>query len=146
MTSVDAPAPVSHTPDLVILVDGAASAGRLALLALTVARGEEPPRHRHLWEDEAIVVLAGTLRVWIAGRSAEVPTGAAIFLPRGVEHGFIVTSAVARLLVTLTPAGFEDCYRELNGAPARALDRLVATAARYGCEITGPPFADDGLA
>jgi quercetin dioxygenase-like cupin family protein len=137
---------VPRNPDLVVLVDGAATAGRLALLALTVARGDEPPRHRHHWEDEVLFVLAGALRVWRAGRSTAVPAGAAIFLARGVEHGFLVTSGTARLLVTLTPAGFEGCYRELGGASSPTLERLVVTAARYGCEITGPPPAEDELA
>jgi quercetin dioxygenase-like cupin family protein len=141
MAGDDGHAPAPTAPDLSILVDGEASGGRLALLTLTVARGEEPPRHRHYWEDETLFVLAGALRVWLVGSSVDVPAGAAIFLPRGVEHGFMVTSMTARLLVTLTPAGFEGCYRELHGVVPLGLDRLVATAARYGCEITGPPIS-----
>ena len=134
--------PTPHDPDLVVLVDGAATAGRLALLALTVTRGQEPPSHRHHWEDEALYVLAGALRVRVAGEWATVAAGAAVFLPRGVEHAFVVATPVARLLVALAPAGFEGCYRELGGASALSLERLVATAARYGCEITGPPPID----
>jgi quercetin dioxygenase-like cupin family protein len=136
----------SRNPDLIVLADGAATEGRLAMLAVTIARGDEPPRHRHHREDETIYVLAGALRIRIEERSVAVPVGAAAFLPRGVEHGFIVTSAFARLLITLTPAGFEDYYRELHGVASPTLEYLVTTAARYGCEITGPSLTEEALA
>jgi quercetin dioxygenase-like cupin family protein len=137
-----APDDARSEPSVRIHIDGAATAGRLALLEWVVARGEEPPRHCHHWEDEALFVLAGALSVQIGGTWVAARAGAAVFLPRGVEHGFLVATPVARLLVALTPAGFEGCYRELGGATAPTLERLVATAARYGCEITGPPPAD----
>ena len=150
MTSGDPiPAPVGDAPAVAgsdlgvrLLVEGAAAAGRFALLELVVARGAEPPRHRHHWEDEVFYVLAGALRVWVGGRWIAAPAGAAVFLPRGDEHAFVVTTPLARVLVALTPAGFEGCYRELGGPAAPPLERLVATAARYGCEITGPSPAD----
>ena len=139
----DARAGAEAAPGVRILVDGATTAGRFALLNLVVARGDEPPRHRHHWEDETFYVLAGALRVWIGGQWLAAPAGAAVFLPRGVEHGFLVVTPVARLLVALTPAGFEGCYRELGDDAPPTLERLVATAARYGCEITGPPPTDE---
>ncbi len=138
----DTPSLAAREPGLTVLVDGATTGGRFALLALTVARGAEPPRHRHHWEDEALYVLAGALRVWVGDTWCEAPVGAAVFLPRGVEHGFLVATPAARLLVALTPAGFEGCYRELGDDAPPTLERLVATAARYGCEITGPPPTD----
>jgi hypothetical protein len=61
------------------------------------------------------------------------------FLPR-VEHAHVVATELARMLVFVVPAGFEGFYREVGALGASPLDveRLVATAARYGCEITGP--------
>jgi hypothetical protein len=44
----------------------------------------------------------------------------------------------------LTPAGFERFYQEYDTVAARSqmalpsLEQVVALAARYGCEITGP--------
>ena len=120
-----------------ILVGGAETGGRLAIVEEVVVRGAEPPRHLHHWGDEALYVLEGELAVCLGGEWRWVPVGGAILLSRGVEHAIAVVGAEARVLTVLTPAGFEGFYRELAGA-APDLDRLVATAARYGCEITGP--------
>jgi hypothetical protein len=73
-----------------------------------------------------------------------VPIGTAIFVPRGVEHAYTITSERARILTMLTPAGFERFYQEYDAVTARShtvlpsLEQVVALAARYGCEITGP--------
>lgn len=69
-----------------------------------------------------------------------VPAGMAVFLPRGVERAFVVTTETARVLVFMVPAGFEGCYREVGAAGGSSLEveRLVPTAAKYGYEITGP--------
>ena len=116
-TDGDAPAVGGSGPGVRILVDGAATAGRLALLELVAARGDAPPRHRHHWEDEALYVLAGELAVWRGGEWRRVPAGAAILLPRGVEHGVAVVTGRARALAVLTPAGFEGFYRDTSGVP-----------------------------
>jgi hypothetical protein len=62
------------------------------------------------------------------------------FLPRGVEHAHVVATELARMLVFVVPAGLEGFYREVGalGASPPDVERLVAMAARYGCEITGP--------
>ena len=118
-----------------VLVAGEETGGRCALV---MARGAEPPCHRHHWEGETPCVLAGALRVRVGDAWVKALAGAAVFLPRGGEHGLVVTTREARVLAALTPAGFEGFYREVAGA-APGLERLVALAARYGCEITGPP-------
>jgi hypothetical protein len=78
----------------------------------------------------------------------DAPAGSCLRLPRGGEHTCRVETEEARLLVFLLPAGLDGGYRELgqltvdpDGAPGQGSDRverLVATAARYGVEITGP--------
>ncbi len=85
-------------------------------------------------------MLAGTLTVYVAGRWIDAPAGTAVWVPRGVEHTYVAAAAHTRVLAMFTPAGFEGFYRELD-APrpwAYGIERLVATAARYGCELTGP--------
>ncbi|CAA9567887.1 MAG: hypothetical protein AVDCRST_MAG88-2062 [uncultured Thermomicrobiales bacterium] len=121
-----------------ILVGGAETGGRLAIVELTLARGASDPRHRHDREDEALYVLDGELAVCLDEEWRRVPAGATILLPRGVEHGVAVVSPRARVLTILTPAGFEGFYRDVDSSEPD-LERLVTIAARYGCEITGPP-------
>ena len=121
-----------------LLVGGAETGGRLAIVEEVMGRGAELPRHLHHWEDEALYVLDGELAVCLGGEWRRVPAGGAVLLSRGAEHAVAVVGAAARVLTVLTPAGFEGFYRELADATPD-LDRLVATAARYGCEITGPP-------
>ncbi len=122
-----------------ILLGSAETAGRVALIETVVEPGSEPPCFRHYWEDKLLYVLAGALNVYVAGRWIEAPAGAAVWLPRGVEHTY-VAAARTRVLAMFTPAGFEGFYRELD-APCpwvHEIERVVATAARYGCELTGP--------
>ena len=76
-------------------------------------------------------------------------------LPRGIEHTFVVTSHIARVLTLYTPAGFEGYVRELGGMPlasaaapnlAAEVEHMIAVAARYGCDMTMPVLRDDGSA
>jgi quercetin dioxygenase-like cupin family protein len=98
------------------------------------------PLHLHNREDETLYVREGRLKVWVAEGWVDAPVGAAVFLPRGVEHALVVATETARVLVFVVPAGFEGFYREIGAPEGRSTDveLLVATAARYGCEITGP--------
>ena len=77
------------------------------------------------------------------GERLDGPAGTWLFLPRGSEHTFSVESSEARLLVVLAPAGLESSLRESDQpdtqiAEQQKIERLVATAARYGVAITGP--------
>ena len=125
-------------PRATVVVGGGETGGRFALVETSEERGAEPPRHLHHMEGETLCVLDGSLDVWVAGEWIEVPAGAAVFLPRGVEHAFAVASERARVLSLFVPAGFEGFYREMGAADAPDVERLVVLAARYGCEITGP--------
>ena len=126
-----------HGPRATVLLAGEETRGAFALVETLEVRGAEPPRHIHYGEDEALYVLEGSLDVWLAGGWVEAPAGAGVFVPRGVEHAFLVATGRARVLSWVAPAGFEGFYREM-GALRSEVERLVAAAARYGCEITGP--------
>ncbi len=89
-------------------------------------------------------VLEGELAIFLDGNWNRARAGTAMLLPRGVEHSFAVITAPARVLTILAPAGYEDWYREHpngalgHGAGKSTVERFVAVAARYGCEVTGP--------
>jgi quercetin dioxygenase-like cupin family protein len=127
-----------------VLVKGEETGGRFALVETIEQPGNELPYRRHHWEDKVIYVLDGALALSIARTWVHAPVGTAVFVPRGVEHTYAITSESARLLTMLTPAGFERFYQEYGAVTARSdtalpwLEQVVTLAARYGCEITGP--------
>ena len=127
-----------------VLVAGEETAGRFALVETRERRDASPPCHVHAHEDEIVYVLEGHLVFAVGDETLDAPAGTCVVLPRGSEHTFRVETAEARLLVLITPAGLEGYYRELDQPDARAgvapgVERMVATAARYGIAITGPP-------
>jgi quercetin dioxygenase-like cupin family protein len=130
----------TQQPFIAVLVSGEETGGRFPLIETVEQRGAELPAHRHHWEDETLYVLEGALAVSIAGTWVHASAGSAVFVPRGAEHVYAVTSDAARVLTMLTPAGFERFYQERDAAPmeSAAIEPLVTLAARYGCEITGP--------
>ena len=129
-----------------VVVSGADTDGRFALLETRERPGDEPPLHAHTREDEVVYVLEGRVTVSVGGERRDCLTGAAVLLPRGREHAFRVESGEARLLVLLLPAGLEGLYREVGGATGtHDMEWLVTISARYGVEITGPnPLAGSG--
>ena len=126
-----------------LLLTGAETRGRLALVEIRERRGDGPPRHRHHWEDEIVYVLVGEICFDLDGERLLRPAGTCLVLPAGREHAHEVVSEEARLLVLSAPAGLEGLFRELGGfnlSGGEDVARLVTVAARYGVEVTGPPL------
>jgi quercetin dioxygenase-like cupin family protein len=115
-----------------VLVEGEETRGVFALIETVEAKGAQLPCHLHNREEETLYVLEGFLNVWVAGRWVDVPTDTAVFLPRGVEHAFVVATETARMLIFIVPVGFDGFYREVGatGTSSFDIERLVATAAR----------------
>jgi quercetin dioxygenase-like cupin family protein len=131
-------APVALESNVAVLVRGEDTAGRCGVVETVEERGAHQPRHLHLQEDETLYVIEGSLSVWVAGEWVEAPAGTALFLPRGVEHALLAETEKARVLSYFAPAGFERFYGEMATRGPLNVERLVTTAARYGCEIAGP--------
>ena len=108
--------PAQGSDSVRVLVSGADTGGRYALIETRERRGGEPPLHAHTNEDEVVYVLAGRVTVWVGEERRDCPTGTCVLLPRGGEHTFQVESGEARLLVLLLPAGLEGLYWELDRA------------------------------
>jgi len=124
--------------------------GRVGVIEMLAPKGAGSPLHVHHREDEWFYITEGELTFWVGGRVIPAPTGAFVYGPRDIPHTFIVSSAQARFLVVAEPGGFEKFMRELSqpaltptpppppSAPPD-MDLIVATAAKYGIEILGPP-------
>jgi mannose-6-phosphate isomerase-like protein (cupin superfamily) len=117
----------------VVRVTAAQTGGAMGVWEDVVAPGEGPPLHIHTREDELFHVIEGRFRFWAGDECVSAEAGTTLVLPRGVPHRFEnAGDAGGRLLVTVTPGGFEnfflDLERERAGTPAAA----EAVAARYG--------------
>jgi mannose-6-phosphate isomerase-like protein (cupin superfamily) len=91
-----------------VLVRGADSDGRIAVMDNHVAPGTaQPPLHFHDF-DEAFYVLEGELTFQLGERRELRRAGELVFAPRAVHHTFANLGEVpARTLIISTPAGFD---------------------------------------
>jgi quercetin dioxygenase-like cupin family protein len=135
---------------MTFLATGEDTQGQFALIETVGRKGNAPPPHIHRREDESFYVLEGEVAVSVGGRTIKAAAGTMVFLPRNVQHTFTVESEQARMLVLLTPAGFEGWFKEFGvAAPAMTLppatevayadvQRMLAAAPRYGLEFIPP--------
>jgi quercetin dioxygenase-like cupin family protein len=149
VANATSPGSLEHSVTVLAMPD--ATEARIALLEARERRGAGPPLHRHSREDELVFVLEGRVTFHLGDERIEGVTGSSVVLPRGTEHGYVIESETARLLVAVAPAqpGIEQCMAELSRCPSGSatelepeagqdIERIVTTAARFGVEITRP--------
>ncbi len=128
---------------------GTETGGAFAQVETDDPLGGAPPVHIHHNEEETFYVLDGEVSVFVDGHEERLATGDYAFVPRGVPHAYLVRSERARMLVSFSPAGFEQAFVEL-GVPSadgtQPADEVFPgpeeagrVFAAYGCEIVGPP-------
>ena len=97
------------------MIDGERTAGAFSLVEHPLPpRALGAPVHTHRNEDEYSYVLEGYIGVQLGDDVLEAGPGELVFKPRGVPHAFWNASdEPARLLEIISPAGFENYFREL---------------------------------
>ena len=126
--------------------------GALGLVEAAFWAGMGTPLHTHHREDEAFYVLEGEITFYIGDETYVAAPGTFVFAPRGIPHSFVFESDVVRKLVTLTPGGADEHFRDPRFSdPARTLTlppppegppdvaALVAAMEQHGIEVVGPP-------
>lgn len=133
-----------------IKASAAGTRGALSVLEFLHPPGFATPEHIHHRADEAFYVLSGSIHGFCGERAWEAGTGAFVWLPKGVPHGYSVDEGdpVRTLAITL-PGGFDIFVAEVGEpAPRHELPQalvmpdiavLLAAAAKDGQEILGPP-------
>jgi quercetin dioxygenase-like cupin family protein len=132
-----------------ILLSGAQTAGRYALIDMLIPPGGGPPPHRHDLE-EMFHVLEGTLEVTLRGATTTASAGETVNVPANAPHNFTnASSEPARVLCLVAPAGLEEYFAEFGDrvpsrtAPApdltddqrrERMDRAMQLAPRYRIE------------
>lgn len=122
------------------LIDGPQTGGRFSLVEHPLGpRRLGAPLHTHHNEDEYSFILQGRVGLQIGEEEFEAGPGDLVFKPRGIAHTFWnAGDEEVRLLEMISPAGFENYFREL--APLLATGDLTNPAiadvrARYGLDL-----------
>ena len=86
--------------------------------------GAGAPTHFHDHADEVIIVLDGTLEMWIGDERRLVGPNHTVALPAGVPHGFVAAGpTAARILAFLPQSGEAAATTYLEGGPPQSADR-----------------------
>lgn len=122
--------------------------GALFMFEDEMVKGKTTPLHTHP-TDEISYLLEGEILSYVDGVETRLTAGSVVYVPRGVEHAFLVLSDTARILAMGSPATSQSFYR---GASIPATDdttdrvdipRLQASAQENGgVELLGPPPFD----
>lgn len=87
--------------------------GAWSLVELKEMPGYHTNLHRHNHTDEAFYVVEGVLTVKINDKVSDYPAGSYVLIPRGTAHAQGNRGKVpARLLLTMTPGGFERSFQD----------------------------------
>jgi quercetin dioxygenase-like cupin family protein len=116
--------------------------GAFCLLVDHPGPGWSLPPHIHEDAAETIHVIEGEFGMTIDGVSERLGPGETAHIPAGVVHsGANVGSGPGRRLLTFTPAGMEEFFREVGApAPDAEPDRaaVLDAAIRHGWRFSGP--------
>jgi mannose-6-phosphate isomerase-like protein (cupin superfamily) len=111
------------------------SNGAFSLTEVIVAPQAGPPLHIHQDADEVLYVLEGTVDFVCNGECFRTGPGGFAAIPRGAAHAFRnFENGPARMIVLLTPGGFEQFMPAMKGNPT---SDIPALAARFGMQIVG---------
>ena len=83
--------------------------------------GDRIAPHRHLAEDEIILILRGTVRVRLNDRQYTATTGGTVFIPQGtcIELTNIGSDTLSNVFVFSSP-GFEQALRGVSSREGEA--------------------------
>lgn len=123
-----------------------------ALIEIQMQPQSGTPLHRHSREAESFYVQSGQVEIQLGDRVQMAGPGTLLYIPIGQWHRLTnIGETPAHLLCWLTPAGAEHFFMQIGNAIAAAdaavssppvdLNHVLATANRYGIEISPPSEA-----
>ena len=122
------------------MIDAETTGGAFSLVEHPLPpRALGSPLHTHRNEDEYSYILEGRVGVQLGDEVLEAGPGDLVFKPRGQQHAFWnAGDEPARLLEIISPAGFENYFRELApllAAPERDEEAIGEVVRRYELDI-----------
>ncbi len=121
---------------MTFILSGEDTEGRYSVTEFASAPPPAPPAplHIHRKEDEAMYVLEGNFQLSIEKKSIPAPPGSFVLVRKGTLHTIAnLGPGFGRLLIVLTPPGFEGYWEEmakLARASAGKLDPAQVSALR----------------
>jgi len=122
------------------MIDGVDADDRLSLVEHPMSpRALAAPLHRHTREDEYSYIVKGRMGALLGDEVVYAEAGDLVFKPRNQWHTFWnAGDEPAYILEIISPAGFEDFFKELSdmGGVANASPEVLAQLnERYGLEM-----------
>ena len=115
---------------MTFLVNSGQTNGAFSLTDYLSKPGNEPPAHIHDREDELFYVLEGRIDAYIGKEVFPAGPNEGVYLPKLVPHTFTILTPNLRMLILLSPGGFEGYFRDMS-EPAGTLN-LPEHAVTYG--------------
>jgi mannose-6-phosphate isomerase-like protein (cupin superfamily) len=119
-------------------IDGIHTGERFSVVHHPLApRALAAPLHRHTREDEYSYVLTGTLGALLGDEVVTAGPGTWVFKPRDQWHTFWnAGDTPCEIIEVISPAGFEDFFRELaKGWAGGDLSPLAELSQRAGLDM-----------
>lgn len=133
------------------LATGEQTGGTCAMVLAEHPPGDPgPPPHTHTREDEHFYVLSGSMTFEVGDRTYDAAAGTLVVAPRGIRHTLRNNGGEpARVLLLITPAGFENFFRtvgtpwssrsDMPPPPSEAdIRKVLETAPQFGLIIQAP--------
>jgi quercetin dioxygenase-like cupin family protein len=122
------------------MIEGKETGGQFALVEHPLEpRALGAPMHRHTNEDEYSYVLEGRMGAHLGDEVVFGDPGDLVFKPRGQWHTFWnAGDEPARLLELISPAGFEQYFREIGELLAAGPpdpEKRAAISGKYELEV-----------
>lgn len=132
---------------VVFKIDGRDSGGALSIVEHPFVVGALVPPHVHHLEDEFSIVLDGKMGFRSGDQEVVLGAGGYIVKPRGEVHAmWNAGSTPARMIEVISPAGFEEFFREfadMTAAGAPEPEAIAELAGRYQLPLARPEWLPD---
>lgn len=111
-----------------------------------------PPLHLHRIREEAFYVLEGTFGFQLGEQTFTGSPGAFVIVPKEVAHTYWIQGVISgKMLILISPSGYENYFEELSAGLAIAGDSIEAgmrvrqsLAAKYDMVVISPPSQSHG--
>ncbi len=135
---------------VVFKIDGADSGGAISIVEHPFDVGALVPPHVHTLEDEISIVLEGEIGFRSEDQEVVLGAGGYIVKPRGEVHAMWNAASVpARMIEVISPAGFENMFKEMTKMTATGppdMEAVGELAGRYGLPFAQPDWLPDVIA